>query len=75
MGLLFDEIGGERALGQQGVAGHILAGNITAFKQRDRHADFVGTFLLLTARYGEGGDFFWAWQVFDSCPTTLRICT
>ena len=59
MGLPLDQIACERTLGQQSIARHILAGEGTALQQRDRHADFVGTFLLLTARYGQGTDFFW----------------
>jgi hypothetical protein len=31
-----------RALGQQGISRNILSGDVTAFKQRDCHADFVG---------------------------------
>jgi len=55
---LFDDIGGQGALSQQGIARDVLAGEGTALKQRDRHADFVGALLLLTARYGQGPDFF-----------------
>ena len=57
--LPLDQITCQRALGQQGIARDILAGEGTACKQGDRPADFVGPFLLLTARYGEGANFFW----------------
>lgn len=59
MRLSFDDIGGQCTLSQQGITGDVLAGEGTALQQRDRHADFVGLFLLRTARYGEGADFFW----------------
>ncbi len=52
----------------------VLAFDVTLLKQRDRHADLVGALLLITALYGQCADFFWAWQVFESCPTTLMMC-
>ena len=52
MPLTFDDIAGQWALGQQGIARNILTGDVTALKQRDRHADFVGTLEFITARYG-----------------------
>ena len=57
--LPLDEIACQCTLGQQGIAGDILAGEGTALQQRDGHADFVGALLLLTTRYGQGPDFFW----------------
>ena len=56
--LPLDQIACQRTLGQQGIARHVLAGEGTALQQRDRHANFVSTFLLLTTHYGEGADFF-----------------
>lgn len=56
--LPLDEIASQRTLGQQGIARDVLTGEDTALKQRDRHADFLGARLLLTALYGEGTDFF-----------------
>ena len=50
--LALDQIGCQRALGQQGIARDVLAGDITAFKQRLRHADFVGELELFPALYG-----------------------
>jgi hypothetical protein len=58
--LLLDPIGGYRALGQQGIAGDVLACDAAGFKQRNRQADFVGAFLLITAFYRQGAHFFWA---------------
>ena len=54
----FDDVAGECALGQPGIARDVLAGEGTALQQRDRQADFVGALLLLTPRYGECTDFF-----------------
>ncbi len=50
--LLLDQVGGQRALGQQGIAGDVLSRDVTAFKQWDRHPYFVGAFEIITARYG-----------------------
>ncbi len=58
VGLSLDDIGGQRTLGQQGLARHVRAGEGPARQQGDRHADFVGALLRLPARYGEGADFF-----------------
>jgi hypothetical protein len=52
MRLSIDDIACQRALGQQRIARDVLTGDVTAFKQRDRHADFVGALFLITARYG-----------------------
>lgn len=51
-GLSFDDIGCQCALGQQGIARDILAGEVTVFQQGDRHADLIGALECLTARYG-----------------------
>ena len=51
MPFFFDDIGSYCALGQQGIARNIFAGNVTAFEQGDRHADFVGALLLIAALY------------------------
>ena len=58
--LLLDHIGGDRVLRQQRVAGDVAAGDVAGFKQRNRHADFVGALLFITIRYRQGADFFWA---------------
>ena len=49
----------DRALGQQGVAGDVLAGDVAGFKQGNGHADFVRALVLLAAGYREGSHFFW----------------
>jgi hypothetical protein len=58
--LLRDYIGSYRALGQQGIAGDVLAGDVAGLKQGNRHADFIGALLFITVGYREGADFFWA---------------
>ena len=50
--LLGDDIGGQCALRQQGIAGDVPARDVTAFQQGDRHTDFVGALLLRAVRYG-----------------------
>src|SRR5436309_9590626 len=57
---LLDDIVGYRALGQQGIAGDVLAFDDAGLKQRNRHADFVGALLLITAFYWQRSHFFWA---------------
>ena len=54
-----DDITCQRALGEQRIARDVLAGDIAPLKQGDRHADFGGALLLITAYYGQGADFFW----------------
>ena len=54
---------GELALGQQGVGGDGLAGDVEGFQERDDHPDLVGLLDLVAAVYGQGADFFWVWQV------------
>ena len=56
---LFDQVAGERALGQQGVGGERFAGDVQPLEQGNEHADLVGLFELIGAVYGQGGDFFW----------------
>ena len=70
--LLRNQVGSQCALGQQGIARDVLACDVTALKQRDRHADgaglrgglgpgpLVGALVLITTGYGYGTDFFWA---------------
>ena len=58
--LLLDHIGGDCALGQQGIAGDVLAGDVADCQQRNRHADFVGALVLIAACYRQGTYFFWA---------------
>src|SRR5437016_6400114 len=57
---LLDHIVGYRALGQQGIAGDVLAFDDAGFKQRNRHADFVGALLLIAVFYWQRPHFFWA---------------
>ena len=57
---LLDHIAGYCALGQQGIAGDVLAFDAAGFKQRNCHADFVGALLLIAAFYRQGTHFFWA---------------
>ncbi len=52
MRLLRNQVGGQCALGQQGIADDVLARDVTGFKQWDRHPYFVGAFEIITARYG-----------------------
>ena len=52
MRLPFNNIAGQLALREQRVTRNVLAGDVTARKQRDHHADFVGLLLLITAFYG-----------------------
>lgn len=59
MGLaLLDQIGGERALGQQRVGGEGFAGEIQGGDQWDEGADLVGLFGGLVGS-GQQADFFW----------------
>ena len=62
MGVAFDQVGGELALGQQGVGGDGLAGEVNRFEDRDGHPDLIGAFQFVGAIDGQGGDFFWVWQ-------------
>src|ERR1035437_4082510 len=60
MPLSFNNIVGQSALGEQRIARNVLAGDVTALKQRDRHANLVGALLLITALYRQCAYFFWA---------------
>lgn len=56
-----DQVRGQLALGQQGIAGDGLAGDrswIELFEQRDDGADFVGLFQSAIVADGQGADFF-----------------
>lgn len=66
------EVGGERALGQQGVGGDGLAGDVQRLENRDDHPDLMGLLDFVVAVYGQGADFFWVWQVWLWWPTTPR---
>ena len=59
MGVVFEEVVGERALGQQGVGGDRLAGDVERLKDRDDHPDLIGLLDFVAAVYGQGADFFW----------------
>jgi hypothetical protein len=54
-----DQVVGNLALGQQGIAGNFFAFDIDGIQQRDGRLDLVGTLELFTAFYGQGTDFFW----------------
>lgn len=73
VGVVLDQVGGELALGQQGVGGEGLAGDVEGFQQWDDHLDLVGLIDLLATAYGQGADFFWVWQVWLWWPTTPRM--
>jgi hypothetical protein len=55
---LFDQVGGDFALGQQGIGGNFFALNIDGIKQGDGCLDFVGTLEVFLV-YGQGPYFFW----------------
>ena len=64
MRLLLNQVGGECALGQQGIARDVFTRDVTALEQRDRHADgaglrgglgpgpLVSALMLITTDYG-----------------------
>ena len=56
---LHHQIVGECALGQQGIGGDILAGDVEGVEQRDGGLDFIDLLGLFIARYRQGADFFW----------------
>jgi hypothetical protein len=55
---LFDQVGGDLALSQQGVGGNFFALNIDGIKKRNSGLDFVGPFDVLVV-YRQGAYFFW----------------
>ena len=59
MGLAFNGIGGQLALGQQGIGGEGLAGDVEGVEDGDGHPALVGLFDRIALAYGEGTDFFW----------------
>jgi hypothetical protein len=60
MGVAFlDQIGGETALGEQGIGTDLLALNIEGIQQRDGHFDLVGALDFCPILYGQGTYFFW----------------
>jgi len=59
VGIVFKEIIGELARGEQGIGGDRLAGDVQRLKDRDDHPDLVGLLKLVTAAYGQGTAFFW----------------
>ena len=59
MGVAFEEVGREGALGQQRIGGEGLAGNVVELvEERNDGADLVGTFCLVVGAELQG-DFFW----------------
>jgi hypothetical protein len=55
---VFDQVGSDLALCQQGIGGNIFALNIDGIKEWDGGLDFVGTLDLFIV-YGQGTYFFW----------------
>ena len=49
---LLDQIRGQLALGEQGIGGDVLAGNLDGVEQGDGHFDFVRAFDLFSPLYG-----------------------
>ena len=58
-GALFDQVAGKLALGEQGIGGDGLAGDVHTLEQGNEHPDLVGLFERIGAVYGQGSDFFW----------------
>jgi hypothetical protein len=54
-----DEVVGELALGQKGIAADVLALDVEGIEQGGGHLDFVGAFDFIGTGYGQGTDFFW----------------
>jgi hypothetical protein len=55
---VFNQIGGEGPLGQQGIRGDVLALNREGIEQGRGHRDLVGPLARVRVRYGQGPDFF-----------------
>jgi hypothetical protein len=55
---LLDQIGGDLALGQQGIGGNFFSLDIDGIKEGDGGLNFVGTFEVFVV-YGQGAYFFW----------------
>ena len=60
---LIDKIVGLLALGQERIGRECFPRDVQGIDERDKHPDFVGLLKLVAAFYGQGADFFWAWQV------------
>ena len=58
MGVAFDQVVGDGALGQQGIGCNFFSGDIDGGKQRDGGLDFIGTLDGFVV-YGQGTHFFW----------------
>jgi len=56
---LFDQIGRQIALGQQGIGGNGFTVNVDGRQQRDGGFDLIGLFFLIAIGYGQRTDFFW----------------
>ena len=54
-----DEVVGERALSQQGIAADVFAADLDGVEQGGGHLDFVGAFDVRCAFYGQSAHFFW----------------
>lgn len=59
MGLAFEYIGSQFALGQQGIGGEGLAGDVEGVEDRDDPPDLVRLLDRIALAYGERTDFFW----------------
>jgi hypothetical protein len=54
-----DPIGGEAALGEQGIGTDLLALNVEGIQQRDGRFDLVRALDFIPILYGQGAHFFW----------------
>ena len=74
VGVMLAQVGGDCGLGQQGIGGDGLAGEVAELvEQRDRDSDLVGA-LVAAVVTGEDG-FFWPQGMAVSWPQAPRIWT
>ena len=59
VGLVVERVVGQLALGQQGIGGEGLIGEVEGVEKRDGHTDLVGLLDRPAVAYGEGTDLFW----------------
>jgi len=71
VGVTAEEVVCQLALGQQGIGGEGLAGNVDGIDERDEGTDLIGLFFLIAIGYRQGADFFWVMAVWVLWPTTL----